>query len=424
MRPARPNRLFQKALWIDRWVGRPLCGLLALLARLRGPKHPPDAPERILLLKFWGLGSIVLSTPLVREIRARYPNAQIEFVTLADNAPLVRQLPEIQRVVPLDISRGIPAFLRDSVRVLRRIRRQRYDLLLDLEFFTSYSAIFSFLAGAGFTCGFSARGSFRGRLHDAQIPFNSYYHVVLNFLALLDHTPFAPLPEIDPATSPLLPRLVPEPQTWNALEERLQRQPCWLPDRALIVVNPNTGELALERRWPVERVREFLPLLADSVDANLVLTGSAGEHEFVASLLAESSVSARALNLAGELELDEFIALLAHADVVVSNDSGPLHLAAAVGSSTVALFGPETPVLYGPLRSREDQWHRVHYSRLACSPCINVHNNKMLSCWFVEAACMSGISAEEVLASTRALLDRTHAPRLSIAPASALGRKP
>jgi heptosyltransferase-2 len=397
---------------------------LALLARLRSPRRPPDDPEQILLLKFWGLGSIILSTPLLREIRARYPDAHIDFVTLADNAPLLHQLPEIRRVVALDISRGIPAFLRESIRVLGRIRRQRYDLLLDLEFFTSYSAIFSFLAGPDFSCGFSARGSLRGRLHDAQIPFNTQYHVVLNFLTLLGHSPFAPLPEIDPTTSVLLPHLSPDPQAWARVEDRLARHLHWRPERALIVVNPNTGELALERRWPVERVREFLRLLADSVDANIVLTGSASERDFVATLVDSPAAGARVQNLAGELELDEFIALLARADVVVSNDSGPLHLAAAVGSSTVALFGPETPVLYGPLRSCEEQRHRVHYHRLACSPCINVHNNKMLSCWFVEAACMSGISAEEVLASTRALLDRTRAPKLSIAPASALGRKP
>ena len=110
------------------------------------------------------------------------------------------------------------------------------------------------------------------------------------------------------------------------------------------------------------------------------------------------------VGIAGEISLEELIALLSLADVVVSNDSGPLHLAAAVGASTVSMFGPETPVLYGPLRSRPSQIHKVHYQRLPCSPCMNVHDNKMLSCWFVEAACMQYITAEDVLASTREIL--------------------
>jgi len=90
---------------------------------------------------------------------------------------------------------------------------------------------------------------------------------------------------------------------------------------------------------------------------------------------------------------------LSRAAVVVSNDSGPLHLAAAAGASTAALFGPETPVLYGPLRSRAGQTHSVHYLALACSPCMFVHDNKVLSCWFAQARCMTGIRPVDVLAS-------------------------
>jgi ADP-heptose:LPS heptosyltransferase len=90
--------------------------------------------------------------------------------------------------------------------------------------------------------------------------------------------------------------------------------------------------------------------------------------------------------------------------VCVTNDSGPLHIASASGTSTVALFGPETPTLYGPLRSREEQRHAVHYLKLACSPCMFVHDNKVLSCWFAQAKCMTGITPSAVLASIDELL--------------------
>ena len=113
----------------------------------------------------------------------------------------------------------------------------------------------------------------------------------------------------------------------------------------------------------------------------------------------------RVVNLAGRVSLVQFIALLGHARALVTNDSGPLHLAAAAGTSTVALFGPETPVLYRPLRSRREQHHRIHYLGLPCSPCMFVHNNKVIDCWFAQARCMSGIDPDRVHADVRRLLE-------------------
>jgi ADP-heptose:LPS heptosyltransferase len=119
----------------------------------------------------------------------------------------------------------------------------------------------------------------------------------------------------------------------------------------------------------------------------------------------EAGVEARVINLAGRSDIPELVALLARADVLVTNDSGPMHIAAAAGTDTVALFGPETPALYRPLCSAPGQHHRVHYLALGCSPCMFVHDNKVLACWFSQAKCMTGIAASDVLASVEALLD-------------------
>ncbi len=136
----------------------------------------------------------------------------------------------------------------------------------------------------------------------------------------------------------------------------------------------------------------------------MVVIGADADREHVASVLRESGAGARVVNLAGRSDIAELVALFANASVVVTNDSGPMHIAAAAGASIVALFGPETPTLYGPLHSSAEQRHVVHYLGLACSPCMFVHDNKVLSCWFSQARCMSGIAASEVLASVDALL--------------------
>ena len=178
-------------------------------------------------------------------------------------------------------------------------------------------------------------------------------------------------------------------------------------------MNPNAGDMALERRWPTDHVRRVVEDLAARREVNIVLVGSSAERGHVESLVSESGLGSRVINLAGEIDIAELVALFAHAAIVLTNDSGPMHIAAATGASTVALFGPETPALYAPLRADRAQRHIIHYKRLACSPCMFVHDNKVLSCWFAQAKCMTGITPAEVLASVEALLDRTDASRVA-----------
>jgi heptosyltransferase-3 len=407
MRAARANRLYDVALWIDRYVGPILCAvLLAAKKLLGGRREPLPAAEvrKVLLLKMWGMGSIVLTSPLFEAVRARHPGARIDFVSLAENQPILAMYPQVDRAIAIDLRRGVFRFLTSTLRTIGTIRRERYDLLLDLEFFTRFSAIFSFLASPRRSHGFSAKGKWRGKLHDVEVPFNAYNHVALNFLDLLRGDPMDP---VDPAAvsgEEALPRLEAPEGAWERCREVLVRERHWREGEPIAVVNPNAGDMALERRWPREQVAELLRSLSTRDDLNLVVIGSPGEREYVESVVRAAGSGSRLVNLAGRIDVAQLVALLAHAAVVVTNDSGPLHIAAAAGAPTVGLFGPETPVLYGPLRSRPGQRHVVHYRKLACSPCMFVHDNKVLSCWFAQARCMTGIRPADVLASAEALL--------------------
>ena len=407
MSVARPNRRYQLALWIDRRVGPLLCLLLVAWRRVFGAPAPLPAPEsvsKILVLKLWGMGSIVLASPLLERLRERHPRARIDFVSLRENAAILDLIPQLDRRITLDLGRGIPAFLIGTLRTLSQLRRERYDLLYDLEFFTRFSAIFSRLVRPRRSHGFSSKSHWRGRLHDVQVPFNAYHHVALNFLTLLRGDPMDPID-----TSPIdgdaaLPPLRAPDTAWEACRARLAADPAWREGRPLVVVNPNAGDMALERRWPAERVAELLTHLCARRELAVVAIGAPAEREYVESVIRTARLEGRVVNAAGRIDIPQLVALLGRAAVVVTNDSGPLHLACAAGASTVALFGPETPILYGPLRSRAGQRHAVHYLKLACSPCMFVHDNKVLSCWFAQARCMTGIRPAEVLASVESLL--------------------
>ncbi len=416
MSSARPSRRrYELQLWIDRRIGPLLCGLLLLGRRLRRiPSQvglPPPDVRKIAVLKFWGMGSIVLATPLLRQLRERFPEARIDFVTLTENETLLGLLPDVDRTVSLDLSKGNLHFLANAVATVMELRRERYDLLLDLEFFTRFSAAFSAGVRAARSHGFSSKGSWRGRLHDVEVPFNAYSHVATNFETLLFGDPMSRRARQEPR----LPRLRVPSETDRSCQRVLEGDPAWRAGRPLVVLNPNAGDMAVERRWPIERMAELLRRLAEGRDLNLVLVGAPSERAFVESVASSSGVADRVANLAGRIDVPQLLALLERADLLVTNDSGPMHLAAAVGTSTVALFGPETPVLYAPLESEPGQRHRVHYRGLACSPCMFVHDNKVLSCWFAQARCMMGIEPDEVLRSVDALLaDPAAAPPLRV----------
>lgn len=407
MRPARPNKRYQAALWIDRRLGPPICAVLFYAKRLlrRGRPAPAlEAVRRVLVIKMWGMGSIVLASPMLRRLRTEHPEARIDLLTLRENEPVARLCPDIDRVIALDLGGGIMRFLMDTLRAIRHCRREHYDLLLDVEFFTRFSAIFSLLAAPARSHGFSAKGAWRGELHDVQAPFNAYHHVAINFLTLLRGEPMDPVDLEAVESEDFLPPMRATEAAWMACRHELERDPAWLEGRPLVVVNANAGDMALERRWPAEQFADLLARVCGQHAVNVVAIGSSSERGYVDSVLKASGVPGRVVNMAGRTDLPGLVALLARADVVVTNDSGPLHLAAAAGASTVALFGPETPVLYAALRSREGQRHMVHYVGLACSPCMFVHDNKVLSCWFTRARCMTEIATADVHASVSALL--------------------
>jgi lipopolysaccharide heptosyltransferase II len=407
VRVARPNRRYQIALWIDRRLGPVLCALLVLWQRLRrapAPLPAPESVEKILILKLWGMGSIVLASPLLVKLRERHPHARIDFVSMSENGPILSLLPQLDRRITLDLGHGLAGFFAGTARTLLALRRERYDLLYDLEFFTRFSAIFSRLVRPRRSHGFSAKNQWRGRLHDVQVPFNAYHHVTLNFLALLRGDPLEPVDAAAIESDAALPPLRAPAGSWESCRARLAADPAWREGAPIVVVNPNAGDMALERRWPAERVAELLTHLCARRALNVVAIGSPAEREYVESVIRGARLESRVVNSAGRIDVPQLVALLAQAAVVVTNDSGPLHLAAAAGAPTAALFGPETPTLYAPLRSRPGQRHAVHYLGLACSPCMFVHDNKVLSCWFAQARCMTGIRPADVLASVDALL--------------------
>jgi lipopolysaccharide heptosyltransferase II len=233
----------------------------------------------------------------------------------------------------------------------------------------------------------------RGGFHRRTVPFNRYWHVARNFRALAGG-------EDGDEVQPEDVRAFVASDADRARARSKLAQAGLAPGRGYVVLNPNAGELSLERRWPAASFAQLARALAVEDGVPVVFVGSAAESQHVHDLAARvgDAPPGHVLDLAGQLTISELCALLDGARALVSNDSGPMHIGAALGTPTIGLFGPETPVMYGPLGERASALWRPP----ACSPCINVHENKVATCVRGFPECLVNLSVDVVLDETRA----------------------
>lgn len=377
--------------FVDKYAGWALCVMLTALARVFGlfrrsvPKTGKDSLSRILIIKFWGMGSIILASPLFKDIKDKFPDSQLLFFTLAGNKETVKMFPQIDRVLTLEIEKGIFKFLQSLIRSLFELRLVRLDLAIDLEFFTKFSAITTYLTGARERVGFKAWEVWRGDLHTTGVPFNRYWHVTRNFRNLLSAIGFSQ--EDKPR---ILVPFVPDATQSKAKKILYDHG---LSGSPIVCINPNSGEIALVRKWPKENFIELSTKIARHFGDGLkiVFIGTSKEFEYTQSII-DSVPGPKPVNLAGKLSVQELAYVIRNSKLLITNDSGPLHLATALGVPTVSFFGPETPVLYGPIGAI----HKAFYKNIDCSPCINVHEDKTSYCYKKSPQCLEEIEVDEV----------------------------
>jgi len=356
--------------------------------------------KKILLIKPLGLGSVVLTMPSVSYLRKKY-NAKIDYLTFESNRELIELVGLIDEVIAIRDS-SIVEMLFDTVRALYKMWREKYDVVIDFEFFPNYTLILSYLSGARVRVGFyfdgmGMRSITRRYLLTHRNYYNYYRHVSEMFLhaaMIVDNNE----------------RLVDKEKIYNEMEKirdsviaKIGTQisemyrTCKKENVKLLILNPNTGELnASLRKWPVENwIGLVKKLNEENKKMKILFIGGKKERKDTELLIEEIKSKVKDLkvdieNLAGNTSVKDLIALLNIGDVLITNDTGPMHLSALSKISVIALFGPETPILFAPLSKNL----HVIYLNLYCSPCATVFSGKVSACQ--NNLCMKGISAAEV----------------------------
>lgn len=375
---------------LDHYAGIPICLLLEVFHRLpslSSPRGKNNPPRKILLMKFFGMGSILLSSPMLRGLRERYPDAEIGFLTFASNRSIVERLHLVDHIYSLNTG-SLTTFVLDVVRQLWRIRKEGYDVTIDLEFFSKFSTIVTYLSGSQVRIGFFLRQLWRGDLLTEQIYYNQYRHITKVIGALV-----APL-DVNITDYGIQRPAFSDSELARAME---LLSSCGVgPDDLVIGFNVNVSDLSLERRWPKESFQQLATLILGELKAKLLFIGGGGEAGYVKEVLAPFSGNDRVIDLSARTTLGELMGVMTRCALLVTNDSGPLHLADALKVPTVSFFGPETPVLYGP---RGDN-ALVFHEELYCSPCLNVFNVKTAPC-SGNNVCLQTISVDDVFAGIR-----------------------
>jgi ADP-heptose:LPS heptosyltransferase len=378
---------------------------LALGASIARPfrrRRAPEAPRRILLLRLERIGDLLMVLPAIAEVRARAREAEIDLVVGSWNANLAGAVDAIRGVHTLDAgwlargSRGLGIF--SLIRAARRWRAAQYDLVINFEP-DIRTNLLAAASGARWTVGYGSGGG--GALLDVALDFDPRAHTTDNANRLVAAA-LAPARTASAAAetqvesepgfevAPIL--IVPARAQENAARLIGDAQPP-------LVGGHVSGGRAI-KQWPPERFADVARRVIDTTGGTIVLSGSADDRALVLGV--KTMLPTRhVVDVADDRDLLTLAAILERLDLFITGDTGPMHLAAAVGTPIVAVFGPSDPVRYAP----HGPLDRVIRVDLPCSPCNRIRLPPA-RCVGHTPDCLALLEADRVFAAASAVLEQ------------------
>jgi ADP-heptose:LPS heptosyltransferase len=346
---------------IDRTLVR---SLLRVVGAIKRRRPLPSRLNRIGLMKSTGIGDMILTTAIARDVAAAHPGAEVVVFGGGDNADVARLVPGV-RTTQLATARPWAA--------IPRLRAERLDVIVDFGQWTRLEALYAALSGASWKAGFDTPGQCRHYAYDATVTHSANRSELANYRELISTIG---------VTSTSLPSFRPARPT-----------PALPVEGPFVVFHLWPGGFRSElREWPPESWRSLAGRLAKS-GFTIVLTGGPADVGRTDAFIRSSGDLAKHMkSVAGRYGLDEVIDLIGSAKCVVSVNTGLMHLAAAVGVPTVGLNGPTSAKRWGPI-----------------GPNVVCINSDLPGCGYLNLGfeydgrrtdCMRGISVDRVVSAT------------------------
>jgi len=315
--------------------------------------------KRILFISLSNIGDIVLTTPAIRILSQNFPEARMDIMIGPNGAELFKNHPAIFKVIVYNkyISMG------DKRRLVKKLRKVKYDLIVDMR-----NSLFPFLIGAKY------------RTSPIQIPPKAIKHKKQQHLWKLSSI------GLDVSDAPFYLHINKEDDDYT---DRILRGI----DRTRPIVAISPGAKSEIKRWPIKNYKELTDILIKELNANVIMVGDDRDNLLIEDIT--MFFGKNVIDLSGKTTLCQLASLLKQCNLLITNDSAPLHIAGAVGTKVLAIFGPTDPEVYGPTGGED----RVVRRKLHCSPC------EKAQCEF-KHECMRYIEVNEVFEVAKEMLEK------------------
>jgi ADP-heptose:LPS heptosyltransferase len=342
-----------------------------------------------LAINIAGIGDLILASKSLRALKRSRPTAELWLMTSSEAAILAENYPYIDRVIPFPIREfgRNRRHLTKMWHTVNDLRHLRFLHCINLYLIGSWlgaakmGLLFSLLHADG-KVGQDAYGF--GRFLTAKAPADTFVRqhfvdAMCEIVALAGAVPDEGGMDV----------------YWNKTYER-EWAPFFDQQKDALLIGVNSGGDRPNRRWNPDHFATVVEELLRAYPARIVLFGGPGE-EFLAKYIENHIQSPKVVSLAGKLNLNELCYIISKLDLFITNDSGPMHIAAAAGTPVVAIFGPENPMHLRPYT--REALYRVVYKDVPCRPCSKSFCEKPI--------CLSAIMPDDVFHACAELLDTT-----------------
>ncbi|MCK5282713.1 MAG: glycosyltransferase family 9 protein [Nanoarchaeota archaeon] len=374
--------------FLDRAFGSILCLILSVFS---GEKEiDVEKSKKILFIQLWSLGETILTLPAIASVKNKYRNSDIYVLATGRNK-------EVYLSADLDIN--ILTVKLNPISIIRLMiySFKKFDIVIDLEEYLNISALIAFFLGKQ-RIGFS--GKLRSHLYNKSIRYNDKQHVAKTFLELTK------LIGANYKDKNII-RLNYGKNEKDKVKDIFNKIPK---NSRIIGIVPGAAESSRSRMWPAERYTKLSNLLIRKFNCFLVLIGSDKEKEItenIAKNIKKVKEENKVINIAGNLSVKELFCLIDNLDLLITNDTGPIHIASAQQTKAIGLYGPNTPIRFGPYHKDSSSLYKPESCKF--SPCINVHKGIVPNCLYPKNSkdyqkCMKAIEVEDVLMAVGKLI--------------------
>jgi ADP-heptose:LPS heptosyltransferase len=316
--------------------------MITILGGIKIPKSGARNSKKILLIKFGNIGDALVSVPAIRAVRNHFPKHEITMLTSDRTGGIYEQGPNVDRIINADLvgskSNKIFSTLLGIFKLIKKIKKEKFDIVIDFETYSMFSAFLSLMSGAAVRVGLNMKGSNRARAFTHTIDYlMENRHELDTFLEMIS--------------------LIGIKTSNKCLEMNLTKKDMKYAERFFnkkngrkdinIAIHAGGNSEWMIKRWPKGCFMELIRRIDSEYNSRFIFVGSKDEESTANSII--NSCNAKIVDAVGKTTVSQLAAVISKCDLFIGNDSAPMHVADAVKTPVIAIMNYVNPKRWGPV---------------------------------------------------------------------------